>query len=147
MTHHLPIQRVTLITLGVKDLEASRAFYRALGWHAQADQERISFFQMHGAVLALFGLTDLADDQDRPVDDLGTGAMTLAQNFGTEEDVDEVWHKAMQAGARAIKRPQATSWGGYSGYFADPDGHVWELAVNPFWPLAADGSLTLPDGR
>lgn len=145
MTHHYPIQRVTLITLGVADLARSRAFYKALGWHPKSETEGISFYQMHGAVLGLFGLADLADDQDRPVDELGRGAMTLAQNFSTEEDVDAAWHIAMNAGATAIKRPQAVSWGGYSGYFADPDGHVWELAMNPFWPLAADGSLTLPD--
>jgi uncharacterized protein len=145
MTHHHPIQRVTLITLGVADLARSRAFYRALGWHPQSETETISFYQMHGAVLALFGLNDLADDQDRPIAELGRGAMTLAQNFGSEEDVDAAWAMAMKAGAQAIKVPQAVSWGGYSGYFSDPDGHVWELAMNPFWPLAADGSLTLPE--
>jgi uncharacterized glyoxalase superfamily protein PhnB len=144
MTHLLPIQRVTLVTLGVRDLTRARAFYRALGWHPHSEQDGISFYQMHGAALALFGLSDLADDQDRPEGELGTGAMTLAQNFATEEAVDAAWHTAMQAGARAVKTPQATSWGGYSGYFADPDGHVWELAMNPFWPLAADGSLSLP---
>lgn len=146
MTHHhaLPEQRVTLITLGVRDLARARAFYRALGWVPASETPTISFYQMHGAVLGLFGLTALADDQDRPVAELGTGAMTLAQNFATEADVDAAWHRAMLAGARAIKLPQAVSWGGYSGYFADLDGHVWELAMNPFWPLAADGSLTLP---
>jgi uncharacterized glyoxalase superfamily protein PhnB len=144
--HQLPEQRVTLITLGVRDLARSRAFYRALGWHPAQEQEAVSFYQMHGAALALFGLADLADDMDRPVAELRTGAVTLAQNFGTEEDVDAAWHRALQAGATAIKAPQATSWGGYSGYFADPDGHVWELAMNPFWPLAPDGGLTLPTG-
>lgn len=148
MTRHhlLPEQRVTLITLGVRDLERSRAFYRALGWQPAQEQEGVSFYQIHGAVLALFGLDDLADDMDRPVGQLGTGAMTLAQNFETEEDVDAAFHRAVQAGASALKVPQATSWGGYSGYYADPDGHVWEVAMNPFWPLAQDGSLTLPEG-
>lgn len=142
--HRLPEQRVTLITLGVRDLDRARAFYHALGWTPAREAEGVAFYQMHGSALALFGLADLADDMDRPAEELRTGAMTLAQNFGAEEDVDEAWHRALQAGARAIKPPQATSWGGYSGYFADPDGHVWELAVNPFWPLAPDGSLTLP---
>jgi uncharacterized glyoxalase superfamily protein PhnB len=142
--HALPEQRVTLITLGVRDLDRARVFYRTLGWEPAQEQEGVSFYQMHGAALALFGLEDLADDMDRPVGDLGTGAVTLAQNFAAEEDVDAAWARALQAGARAIKVPQATAWGGYSGYFADPDGHVWELAVNPFWPLAPDGSLTLP---
>ena len=146
MTRHhlLPEQRVTLITLGVRDLDRARAFYHALGWSPAREQERIAFYQMHGSALALFSLENLADDMDQPVAELRTGAMTLAQNFGSEEDVDAAWHRAMQAGARAIKQPQATAWGGYSGYYADPDGHVWELAHNPFWPLAADGSLTLP---
>jgi uncharacterized protein len=144
MTHHYPIQRVTLVTLGVHDLDRSRRFYKALGWHPHSEEDRISFYQMHGAALALYPLVDLGDDMDRPPADLHTGAMTLAQNFATEEDVDTAWHTAMQAGATEIKRPQATAWGGYSGYFSDPDGHVWELAMNPFWPLADDGALTLP---
>jgi len=148
MTHHhaLPDQRVTLITLGVHDLARARAFYHAWGWTPASETPGISFYQMHGAVLGLFGLAALADDQNRPVAELGTGAATLAQNFATEADVDAAWHRAMLAGARAIKLPQAVFWGGYSGYFADPDGHVWELAMNPFWSLAPDGSLTLsPD--
>jgi predicted lactoylglutathione lyase len=143
--HSLPEQRVTLITLGVRDLSRSRSFYRALGWEPAREQEGVAFYQMHGAALALFGLSDLADDMDRPVGELGTGAVALAQNFATEEDVDAAWTRAMRAGAKALKTPQATAWGGYSGYFADPDGHVWELAMNPFWPLAPDGSLTLPE--
>jgi predicted lactoylglutathione lyase len=144
MTHQYPIQRVTLVTLGVRDLARSRAFYKALGWHPHSEQEGISFYQMNGAALALFGLNDLADDQDRPAEELHTGAMTLAQNYVTEEAVDQAFHAAVAAGATVIKTPQAVSWGGYSGYYADPDGHVWEVAMNPFWPLNADGSLTLP---
>lgn len=140
----VPPQRVTLVTLGVRDLARSRLFYRALGWYPAREMEEVSFFQMQGSALALFGLRDLAADQDRSEAQLGTGAMTLAQNFATEADVDAAWHRAMEAGATAIKAPRAAAWGGYSGYFADPDGHVWELAMNPFWPLAPDGSLTLP---
>ena len=142
----LPEQRVTLITLGVRDLDRSRAFYRALGWRPSREMERVSFYQLHGAALALFGLDDLAEDMHRPVTGLGTGAVTLAQNFDAEEDVDAAFHQAVQAGATALKIPQATFWGGYSGYYADLDGHVWEVAMNPFWPLAPDGSLTLPEG-
>jgi uncharacterized glyoxalase superfamily protein PhnB len=142
----LPEQRVTLITLGVRDLGRARAFYRALGWRPAREQEGVSFYQLHGAALALFGLDDLADDMDRPVGALGTGAVTLAQNFETQDDVDAAFQRAVQAGATALKVPQATSWGGYSGYYADPDGHVWEVAMNPFWPLGPDGSLTLPAG-
>lgn len=137
-------QRVTLITLGVADLDRSRAFYQALGWTPAQVLEEVVFFQIHGAVLGLFGRTALAADQGRANTTLGTGAMTLAQNFQTEAEVDAAFAQALKAGASPLKVPEKTFWGGYSGYFADPDDHVWELAMNPFWPLAADGSLTLP---
>lgn len=138
-------QRVTLITLGVKDLAAARAFYARLGWRKRGGQDSVAFYQMHGAVLALFGLADLAADQGRPGAALGTGAVTLAQNFATEAEVDLAFESAVAAGGKALKRPEKVFWGGYSGYWADPDGHVWEVAMNPFWPLGDDGSLTLPD--
>lgn len=141
----MTLQRVTLITLGVADLAAARAFYARLGWqeHGQS-QDAVAFFQMQGAVLGLFSLADLAKDQGRPNAALGTGAMTLAQNFTTEAEVDEAFSAALAAGGTALKTPEKVFWGGYSGYWADPDGHVWEMAMNPFWPLADDGSLTLP---
>jgi len=139
-------QRVTLITLGVADLAAARAFYARLGWREhKASQPGIAFYQMHGAVLGLFGRDDLAADQGRPGAALGTGAITLAQNFATEAEVDAAYAQALAAGGTALKAPVKVLWGGYSGYWADPDGHVWELAMNPYWPLAADGSLTLPE--
>lgn len=138
-------QRVTLITLGVADLAASKAFYGRLGWHEHGAQDGVAFYQMHGAVLALFGLADLAADQGRAGAALSTGAVTLAQNFATEAEVDVAFAQAIEAGATALKPPVKAEWGGYSGYWADPDGHVWEVAMNPFWPLAPDGSLTLPE--
>jgi predicted lactoylglutathione lyase len=138
-------QRVTLITLGVADLAAARAFYARLGWQGHGEsQEGVAFFQMQGAVLGLFGAADLAADQGRPGAALGTGAITLAQNFVTEAEVDAAYQAALAAGGKALKAPEKVFWGGYSGYWADPDGHVWEVAMNPFWPLAEDGSLTLP---
>jgi uncharacterized glyoxalase superfamily protein PhnB len=138
-------QRVTLITLGVADLASARAFYARLGWSEHGDsQPGIAFFQLHGAVLALFGRDALAEDQGRKGAALGTGAVTLAQNFATEAEVDAAFAAALAAGGTALKAPEKVFWGGYSGYWADPDGHVWEVAMNPFWPLAADGSLTLP---
>lgn len=140
-------QRVTLITLGVHDLPRARAFYAALGWSPAEEADGISFYQMNGLVLGLFGLQALAADQGRPDASLGTGAMTLAQNFSTEAEVDTAFELAMSAGATALKRPEKVFWGGYSGYYADPDGHVWEVAMNPFWPLADDGTLTLPEGE
>lgn len=141
-------QRVTLITLGVDDMDRARAFYEALGWSPHSSsQPSVTFYQMHGSVLGLFGKTDLAKDQGRPGAGLGTGAMTLAQNFEDRAGVDAAWGAAIDAGATALKAPEEVFWGGYSGYFADPEGHVWEVAHNPFWPLAEDGSLTLPDAQ
>ncbi|MCS5603581.1 MAG: VOC family protein [Paracoccus sp.] len=141
----LPRQRVTLITLGVTDLDRSAAFYADWGWTPHpASQEGVLFYQMNGAVLALFGRSDLAADQGRPDADLGTGAITLAQNCSDDAETDAVFQAALAAGAGCLKMPEKVFWGGYSGYFADPDGHVWEIATNPFWPLAEDGGLTLP---
>lgn len=138
--------RVTLITLGVKNLTEARAFYARLGWvESKQRQPAVAFFQMNGMALGLFGLSDLAADQGRPDTPLGTGAITLAQNFATEAEVDAAYAAALVAGGTALKAPEKVFWGGYSGYWADPEGHVWEVAMNPFWPLGPDGSLTLPD--
>lgn len=139
-------QRVTLITLGVADLPASRGFYARLGWQEHGESQKgVAFYQMNGLALALFGHADLAADQGRSGTALGTGAITLAQNFLTEAEVDAAFEAALAAGATALKRPEEVFWGGYSGYWADPDGHVWEVAMNPYWPLGADGSLRLPE--
>lgn len=141
-------QRITLITLGTRDLAAARAFYARLGWQEHGEsQPGVAFFQLHGQALALFGLQDLAKDQGRPDAPLGTGSITLAQNFATEAEVDKAFAAALAGGATALKAPEKVFWGGYSGYWADPDGHVWEVAMNPFWPLSEDGSLTLPAGK
>lgn len=138
-------QRVTLITLGVADLERSKGFYGALGWTPTREMEgEVVFYQINGMALGFFGLGPLAADQGRPDAKLGTGAMTLAQNFNTEAEVDAAYDTAIDAGATPLKQPQKVFWGGYSGYYADPDGHVWEVAHNPFWTLNDDGSLTLP---
>lgn len=134
-------QRVTLITLGVADLARSQAYYGALGWVPAETTPGAVFYDLGGLKLGLFGLDPLAADQGRPGVALGTGAMTLAQNFDTPEAVDAAYAEALAAGARALKSPKKVFWGGYSGYLADPDGHVWELAHNPFWPLDADGKL------
>jgi len=140
-------QRVTLITLGVANLERAKAFYAALGWRPAESLPQVVFYQMNGLVLGLFDRADLAADQGRPGITLGTGAMTLAQNFPTEPEVDAAFEAAIAAGATALKSPEKVFWGGYSGYYADPDGHVWEVAINPFWALAEDGTLTLPETR
>lgn len=135
---------ISLVTLGVADLARARAFYAALGWEAHEASEGVVFIQLAGQVLALFGIDALADDMHAPRGSLGHGAVTLARNFVSEAEVDAAFSLALDAGARVLKRPERVFWGGYSGYFADPDGHVWELAMNPFWPLGPDGTLTLP---
>ena len=139
-------QRVSLITLGVADLERSKMFYTDLGWTpAPRGGDTIVFYQLRGLVLGLFGHDALAEDQNRPANELGTGAMTLALNMVDREGDDKAYQSALHAGATSLKEPQEVFWGGYSGYYADPDGHVWEVAHNPYWPLEDDGSLTLPE--
>jgi len=138
-------QRISMVTLGVADLDRSRAFYAAWGWTSRQATADIVFYQLNGLVLGLFGLDALAEDQGRPGTPLGMGAMTLAQNYPTEAEVDERFETALAAGATELKRPQQAPWGGYSGYIADPDGHVWELAVNPFWETGQDGTTVIPE--
>lgn len=139
-------QRVSLITLGVADLAVSRKFYGDLGWTPKDEVPgQVIFYQLHRAVLGLFGIGPLAEDQGRPDAKLGTGAITLAQNFATEAEVDAAYAKALSVGAVALKAPEKVFWGGYSGYYADPDGHPWEVAFNPFWNLDAEGQLILPE--
>ena len=138
--------RLTLVTLGVADIDRSRAFYEAWGWKASsASQPSVVFFQANGLALALFGRSDLAADagvEDRPT---GFAAVTLAYNARSKAEADEVYARAVAAGARPVKPLQDVFWGGYSGYFADPDGHLWEVAWNPFFPLDEQGHLFLPD--
>jgi len=134
-------QRVTLITLGVQDLDRAKAFYGALGWTPEEETPSVVFYDLGGLKLGFFGLDPLAEDQGRPGAQLGTGAMSLAQNFPDRAAVDAAFAQAAAAGATILKRPEAVFWGGYSGYYADPDGHVWELAHNPFWELDDDGAL------
>lgn len=134
-------QRVTLITLGVADLERSRTFYSSLGWDPMPGPPEVVFYRMAGMALGLFGRDALAADQGRPGAKLGTGAMTLAQNQPDRMAVDAAYDLALAAGAKELVRPRAVFWGGYSGYYADPDGHVWEIAHNPFWPLDEDGAI------
>lgn len=134
-------QRITLVTLGVADLERAKAFYAALGWEPDDVTPSVAFYNLGGMRMGLFGLADLAADQGRPGAALGTGAITLAQNFPSPAEVDAAFARALAAGATPLKAPESVFWGGYSGYFADPDGHVWELAHNPFWPLTDEGRL------
>lgn len=141
----LPRNRMTLVTLGVADLPRAQAFYSGWGWipHPGAP-EGLALFQMNGTALALFALDALAADQDRPVSALGTGAATFAQNGADEDEARAIYDAAIAAGATPLRPPRRADWGGLSGYVADPDGHVWEIAHNPFWPLDASGNLALP---
>lgn len=145
MAQELSAQRVTLISLGVADLERSGAFYGALGWQPAQELPEVTFFRLKGFMLGLIGKDALAADQGRPGVNLGSGAIALAQNYASPAEVDTAFAAAVSAGATALKQPQKADWGGYSGCYADPDGHVWEVAHNPFWPLDAEGYLADPD--
>ena len=137
--------RVSLITLGVSDLARSRAFYESLGWRGQEVEETV-FIQLGPLALALWGRAKLDDDAGiRDGDSAGVGGVALAHNVRTPEEVDAIIALAERAGATITKRAQATFYGGYAGYFADPDGHLWEIAYNPGFSLGLDGALILPD--
>ncbi|MGH7876316.1 MAG: VOC family protein [Candidatus Dormibacteraceae bacterium] len=127
-------QRISLITLGVDDLDRARAFYEALGWSGahQPDRE-VAFFQAGGMVLGLW--TALGGH--------GAPGIELAHNVRSTEDVDALLAHAERAGASVVRPAQRADWGGYTGAFADPDGYVWEVAYNPDWTVAEDGSIRL----
>jgi len=136
-------QRVSVITLGVTDLDRARTFYESLGWTSPSvPADGVVFFQCGGMVLALWSRASLAEDS--VVEDPGGwGGITLAYNVGSPTEVDAVLEEA-RAGGAAIGRPgAATFWGGYSGVFIDPDGHPWEVAHNPFWTIGRDGGITI----
>ncbi|WFF03113.1 VOC family protein [Micromonospora sp. WMMD964] len=138
-------QRISLVTLGVADVARAKAFYEHLGWRGQEVEETV-FMQAGGLAVVLWGRDKLADDAG--IADPGTdgfGGVTLAQNVRSREEVDEVIATATKAGASVTKPARETFYGGYAGYFTDPDGHVWEIAWNPGFALADDGTLTVPD--
>jgi uncharacterized protein len=136
-------QRLSLVTLGVADLARSRAFYEALGWTTRAEpDDDVVFFQAGGMIVALWGRDELAGDSGVQ-DEGGWGGVTLAHNVRSPQEVDAVLTEAGAAGATIARSGAATFWGGYSGVFVDPDGHPWEVAHNPHWTLAADGSVSL----
>jgi hypothetical protein len=138
-------QRLNIVTLGVSDLAASRAFYARLGWReSSASQQGIAFFQAGGIVLALFDRHHLAADAMVPEPGSGFRGVTLAQNVRAKEQVADLLAAAVAAGATLVKPAQDVFWGGHSGYFADPDGHLWEVAWNPFFALDENGLLALP---
>ncbi len=135
-------QRVSLITLGVRDIGRARAFYESLGWQGESPDGEVVFFQAGGMILALWDREKLAEDSV-VADGGGWGGVTLAYNVASPEEVDRVLEEARSAGATIGRDGAATFWGGYSGLFIDPDGHPWEVAHNPGWPIAPDGSVRL----
>jgi hypothetical protein len=135
-------QRISLVTLGVSDLERAAAFYRALGWEATDGPEDVVFFQAGGIVLGLWSRESLAEDSG-VTDSGGWGGVTLAHNVRSPEAVDRIIEEARAAGAAIARTGAETSWGGYSGCFIDPDGHPWEIAHNPYWTITDDGQTRL----
>jgi catechol 2,3-dioxygenase-like lactoylglutathione lyase family enzyme len=136
-------QRVSVITLGVRDLGRSRAFYEALGWRSNAKpDDDVVFFQAGGLVVSLWGRDQLAEDSG-VVDGGGWGGITLAHNVRSPAEVDAVFAQVEAAGGTITRPGGETFWGGYSGVFTDPDGHPWEVAHNSHWTFAADGSVRL----
>jgi uncharacterized protein len=137
------LQRITVITLGVRDLAGARHFYEALGWRSDArPEDDVVFFQAGDMVVSLWDRAELAGDgavEDTP----GWGGVTLALNVGSPQEVRAVIEQARSAGARIGREPGDTFWGGYSGVFVDPEGHPWEIAHNPHWTLTPDGGVRL----
>jgi uncharacterized protein len=140
-------QRITLITLGVEDLAASRAFYERLGWQrALKAAEGVAFYQAGRMALALWPRADLAKDAGVAIGPpTEFHAVSVAQNLASKAEVDAAMAEAGRAGARIVKPAVDTFYGGYAGYFADPDGFLWEIAWNPGFPLGEDGGITVPD--
>ena len=144
-----PSARLSLVTLGVRDVARSTEFYKALGFplsEASVPGD-VSFFNTAGGLLAVWGDNDLAADANvarEPGGDPAYRGFALAMNLDSPDAVDEFIAGAVAAGARVTRPAHATEWGGYNSYFADPDGHLWEVAHNPFWPIGEDGRPILP---
>jgi predicted lactoylglutathione lyase len=139
-------QRLTLITLGVKDIARSAGFYERLGWARSVRQaEGVAFFQAGGVVLSLYPRAALAKDAGLAPEGSGFPGISLAYNTRTRDEVDAVLTEAVAAGGTLVKPGYEIFWGGYVGFFADPDGFLWEVAWNPMFPLTEDGAIMLPE--
>jgi catechol 2,3-dioxygenase-like lactoylglutathione lyase family enzyme len=139
-------QRISIVTLGVADLARSRRFYESLGWRAsRSSSAGIAFFQAGGMMLALYPRADLAKDANIATEGQGFPGFSISYNARTRNEVDAVLAEAEVAGAKILKPAQEAFWGGYSGYFADPDNFAWEVAWNPSFPIAEDGSIHLAE--
>lgn len=138
-------QRLTLVTLGVADVARSRAFYESLGWRpADFENTDVAFFDMNGVILSVFKREALAADARVSDDGTGFRAAALAINLDSKAAVDSALSEISAKGGRIVKPAEKVFWGGYAGYFADPDDHLWEVAFNPFWPLDHEGRPRLP---
>lgn len=138
--------RITLITLGVADLAKARAFYEGWGWkRSSASQPEVAFYQANGLALALWGRGELAKDANVIDTPKGFGGIALSYNAHSKVEADSVYAAAIAAGAKVLKPLQDVFWGGYSGYFSDPDDHLWEVAWNPAFPIDEEGHMFLPD--
>ncbi len=134
-------QRISLITLGVKDPEASAAFYEAMGWQRAPSLDGVIAFDLIGQTLGLYPIDKLAEDIGLPVGSLGQGAVTLSYNCREKDKVAQVIASAESAGAEVLRPASDIFWGGHVGYFRAPDGHIWEVAWNPFSPLSPEGAF------
>jgi hypothetical protein len=136
--------RLSILTLGVADLASATAFYESLGWRrSSASQDSITFFQLEGSVLGLYEWNALADDASVEADGSGFRGVACALNVHSTEEVDVVYAEWVAAGGRGVRTPHKAFWGGYSSYVADLDGHLWEIAHNPYATIGADGRLVL----
>lgn len=139
-------RRISIVTLGVQDVARSTEFYARWGWaKSSSSNDQVTFIQLKGTVLGLFSRSSLAEDahvEDTPP---GFSGVTLAYNVASEIGVDAVVKFVVSCGARLVKAPEKVFWGGYSGYVADPDGHLWEIAFNPYFPQDEHGHVVLPD--
>ena len=137
--------RISVITLGVRDVPRARAFYQALGWPLSGEpEEQFAVFRNAGSRLALYSLEGIAEEAGQTPAAPGSLRVTLALNVESRERVDACLDEAVRAGGTLLRPAQERFWGGYSGYVADLDGHAWEIAFNPFWPLGEDGLPELP---
>lgn len=137
---------ISLVTLGVADIAKATAFYERLGFKtSSASQDAVTFMQAGCVVLGLFGRDALQEDAKAGDIWTGNGGTSVAMNYASEAEVDAMMATAEAAGARILKPAEKAFWGGYSGYFADPDGHAWEVAHNPFWPMQDNGRIDLPE--
>ena len=139
--------RISMVTLGAIDMVRMRKFYEGMGFVASGPSDGVTFFQAGGSILSLFGRKALAEDAHVADSKPGFAGISLAHNVRSEKEVDAVLAHAVSCGAKLLKPGQKVFWGGYSGYFADPEGNLWEVAYNPFFPLDKKGNIKLPAAK